>query len=196
MSSDLATLVGSRICHDLISPIGAISNGVELLGLTDGSTGAEMALIQQSVDNAASKIKFFRIAYGTAKSGQLVGQAEIGTILRALAENGRLSYDWQVAGDQPRPLVRCAFLTLLVIETALPLGGEITISQTDSGFQFVAKAKRLALDQAKWDGLQTRIAIEQHDAAHVQFALLPPLLSDLGRTLRYHHDENALTVTF
>ena len=57
MTLDLAALVGSRICHDLISPIGAIGNGVELLSLTDGDTGAEMDLINESVQNANARIR-------------------------------------------------------------------------------------------------------------------------------------------
>ena len=62
MQPDLAALVGSRICHDLISPIGAIGNGVELLALTDGDTGAEMELISESVQNASARIRYLRIA--------------------------------------------------------------------------------------------------------------------------------------
>ena len=56
-NTNLYELIGSRICHDLISPIGAIANGVELLGMSGaGETGPELDLINQSVDNASALI--------------------------------------------------------------------------------------------------------------------------------------------
>ena len=61
MRPDIAALVGSRICHDLISPIGAIGNGVELIGLTENTSSPELALISESVDNANARIRFFRV---------------------------------------------------------------------------------------------------------------------------------------
>ena len=54
---NLSALIGSRICHDLISPIGAINNGLELLGMTTRQAGPEMALISESVENAAARIR-------------------------------------------------------------------------------------------------------------------------------------------
>ena len=63
---NIAALIGSRICHDLISPIGAINNGLELLEMTGTSSGPEMELISESVGNASARIRFFRIAYGAA----------------------------------------------------------------------------------------------------------------------------------
>ena len=57
---NLAALIGSRICHDLISPIGAINNGLELLGMSDAREGPELELISESVGNASARIRFFR----------------------------------------------------------------------------------------------------------------------------------------
>ena len=60
----LASLIGSRICHDLISPIGAIHNGLELVSLFGTvQHEAEISLITQSCQNSASRIKFFRVAF-------------------------------------------------------------------------------------------------------------------------------------
>ena len=68
LREDLTALVGSRICHDLISPLGAIGNGLELLQLSGLPQGPEWALIAESVENASARIRFFRIAYGAADS--------------------------------------------------------------------------------------------------------------------------------
>lgn len=61
---DIAALVSARICHDLISPIGAIGNGVELLMLDKAAASPEMDLISESVTQASARIRFFRLAYG------------------------------------------------------------------------------------------------------------------------------------
>ncbi len=67
---DLAALVGSRICHDLISPIGAIGNGVELVLLDAAVGGPEVTLIADSVSHANARIRFFRIAFGATGADQ------------------------------------------------------------------------------------------------------------------------------
>jgi histidine phosphotransferase ChpT len=63
---ELTSLIGSRICHDLISPLGAIGNGVELLAMSEVAKGPEMSLIAESVENANARIRFFRVAFGAA----------------------------------------------------------------------------------------------------------------------------------
>ena len=82
-SGNLAALIGSRICHDLISPIGAISNGLELLELAGAAQSPELDLIGESVSNAEARIRFFRIAYGYAND-QMIGPAEVTPILNSL----------------------------------------------------------------------------------------------------------------
>jgi histidine phosphotransferase ChpT len=74
---DLTSLIGSRICHDLISPLGAIGNGVELLAMSGTAPGPEMDLISQSVENANARIRFFRVAFGAARGGQPRGPRSV-----------------------------------------------------------------------------------------------------------------------
>ena len=73
---DFAALIGSRICHALISPVGAINNGIELIQMTTPSLGPEMAMISERLTNASARIRFFRIAFGAAGE-QLVGRQEV-----------------------------------------------------------------------------------------------------------------------
>lgn len=75
--SDLSALIGSRICHDLISPLGAIGNGLELLQMSGASESPEMTLIADSVTSANARIRFFRIAYGDAVQNQMIKGAEL-----------------------------------------------------------------------------------------------------------------------
>lgn len=196
MKPDLAALVGSRICHDLISPIGAIGNGVELLALTDGDTGAEMELISESVQNASARIRYFRIAYGAASEEQLVSRTEVLSILAASARGGRVNYIWQVDGDQPRRMIRCALLMLQALETALPKGGDVQTYQDANAWVMRAEGPRLAVNQPLWDNLLSPQADFQHTAAQVQFALLPGVLSEAGRHLQFKQSKDHLLVRF
>lgn len=196
MNNDLAALVGSRICHDLISPIGAIGNGVELLTMTNGQPGEEMALISESVDSANARIRFFRIAFGAASPDQLIGEGEIKTILAAVTKGGRLRYHWHPAGDHPRQMVRCAFLMMLCCETALPLGGDIHIRQLGTMWDFTAQSERIKLDSALWDSLTDCDDTTQHGAAHVQFALLPVALDDCDRAAHFEFTETQIKGRF
>lgn len=79
MATETAALIPSRICHDVISQIGAIGNGMELMALSSGQeqSSPELDLILQSVENANARIRFFRIAYGSALSTHLVGRQEV-----------------------------------------------------------------------------------------------------------------------
>ncbi|WP_373635458.1 histidine phosphotransferase family protein [Yoonia sp. SS1-5] len=196
MPNDLAALVGSRICHDLISPIGAIGNGVELLALTNGDSSAEMALISESVNNANARIRFFRLAFGAADADQSVSRAEIQSILAAMATGGRLNYNWTIPTDAPRPLVRCAFLLLQCMETALPLGGDVDISTDGDDWLLRAEGSRVNIEHPLWDSLQTTAPDYAHSAAQVQFAMLPDVLGMAGRSLQIDHDATQITARF
>lgn len=174
----LAALVGSRICHDLVSPLGAIGNGVELLMMSGTTAGPEIALIAESVTNANARIRFFRIAFGAAAAGQSVARAEIRSILDDMTRGGRLMIDWQVAGDPPRPAVKLAFLALQCLETALPFGGRVRVTATEDRWLIAADSLRLRDLPDLWAQLRQEpaaapLAAAPLAAAQVQFALLP-----------------------
>ncbi|MBS0564296.1 MAG: histidine phosphotransferase [Proteobacteria bacterium] len=170
-SDDLAALIGSRLCHDLISPLGGIGNGVELLALS-GAAGPEMALIAESVRSANARIRFFRLAFGAAEGGQTVGRGEILSILGDMAHGGRLAIDWQPQGPVPRPEAKLAFLGLLCLETALPYGGRITVGTAGPAWTLCARGDRLKADPALWSRLAGDTPAGPLSAAHVQFALV------------------------
>jgi len=180
---DIAALVGSRICHDLISPLGAIGNGVELLGMSGLEHSPEMALISESVENANARIRFFRVAYGAATDDQRISRGEITSTLAAAARGGRLSYLWEPEGDQARREVRIAFLLLQCFETALCYGGDIHIRRDGAAWELTAEADRMKLDDGLWESLTNRRTRVQISPALVQFAMLPEVLEECGRTL-------------
>ena len=143
---NLAALIGSRICHDLISPIGAINNGLELLGMTGSSEGPELQLITDSVGSASARIRFFRIAYGAAGQ-QEMGRAEIVGVLRDLMGGGRLDVAWGPMDEQPRDVVRMAFLAIQCLETAMPYGGRIEVTCERQRWTIHGRGEKLNIDK-------------------------------------------------
>lgn len=193
-NTDFAALIGSRICHDLISPIGAINNGLELMEMSLQSPTQEMDLIAESVANASARIRFFRIAFGSADT-QMVGRSEVVSILKDSYATSRLSVVWAPEDGQPRRLVRLALLATLCMETAMPYGGRIEISITDGQISLTGHADKLNLDETLWSMLEG--SMEKYDLrpAQVQFGLLPTHAASEGHTLKVERTENALCIT-
>ena len=100
--SDITAEIGSRICHDLISPIGAISNGIELLELSGAAQSPEMLLIADSVRTANAKLRFMRIAFGDATGANSAGASEINDILSHNFADNRFSVDWRMTNTLSR----------------------------------------------------------------------------------------------
>ncbi len=171
--TDLTALLGSRICHDLISPLGAIGNGVELMMMTPGQAGPELTLIAESVTNANARIRFFRIAFGAAALGQSVARGEVRAILDDMTRGGRLNIEWSMPGDVARQDVKLMFLMIQCLEVALPYGGQIRIAPLPdaAGWQVEAEAARMKVDPALWSRLTRQDAGADLDPAQVQFAL-------------------------
>jgi len=193
---DLNDLIGSRICHDLISPLGAISNGLELLAMTTKLEGPEVALITDSVDNANARIRFFRIAFGAASEGQMSGEAEVRSLLADMVRGGRVSLDWQAGGDQPRQIVKLVFLLIQCFETAMPWGGKITIASNASEWLIQGTGDRLQVDPDIWQVLARPADGAGLDAAKVHFALAPIAAAAIGRRLIFESTETTAKVRF
>lgn len=195
-ASDLTSLIGSRICHDLISPLGAISNGVELLSMNGVAIGPEMSLISESVENANARIRFFRIAFGAASAAQNIGAKEIQSILHDMSRGGRLTIEWQPQGDQRRPQVKLAFLLLQCFETAMPWGGHVSVSAVGDEWAIYGQADKMKIDPDIWQVLSGGPYSGDISAAQVHFALAPVAASEIGRRLTVECSANSARVRF
>lgn len=189
-SPHIAALVGSRICHDLISPIGAINNGMELLAMSGVGNSPEMALISESVDAANARIRFFRIAYGAPSPSQMLKRAEVMSILRDMTRGGRTEVHWEPAEDLPRDEVQIAFLGIQCAEQAVPYGGRIALRRIGQVWEIAITSDRFALNDSLW----SRLTSQDADApdlmpAQVQFALLPNAVKARGREIAYTASE-------
>lgn len=131
-AADLGALLCSRVCHDIISPVGAITNGLEVL---DEGGGAEMEafamdLIRKSARTASGKLKFCRLAFGAAGSaGAFIDSGDAEEVVRLFMENEKPDVTW----EGPRALVpknRVKLLLNLVAASinSIPRGGSVAVT--------------------------------------------------------------------
>lgn len=191
--ANFAALIGSRICHDLISPVGAINNGIELIQMTVPSLGPEMALISESVTNASARIRFFRIAFGAAGE-QMVGRAEVISILKDVYAETRLSVVWGPIEPEPRQRLRLTFLALLCMETAMPYGGRIEVANDADRISITGHADKFKIDEALWNAMSGPQPDYDLRPAQVQFGLLPFLAEQNGFTLDIATSDERITI--
>lgn len=193
--ASIAALVGSRLCHDLISPIGAIQNGLELIALSNPSDPSpEMVLIQESCESAAARIRFFRVAFGQASIQHMMGRREIMSTLSALCKGGKMKVDWLPQEDLPRREVQLAFLAHLCCESALPTGGTVRMERDAAGWAISATGPRISVDRPLWDHLNGSASLDDPAANRVHFALLPLFAEVAGHKLYATPDEDAISI--
>ena len=195
MTKTLAELVSSRICHDLINPIGAISNGLELLSLSPDAPREEIDLIDASVRNASARIRFFRIAYGSGQIGQSCKATELSTILSDISQFGKISYAWDSEPIVDRQEAQTLFLFLQCLETNLPFGGSVVITYANQTWTITADGERVTDDLAFWEQIKNQQTVLAQASNQVQFALLQQALKDQERVFDFKAGYDKLTLT-
>jgi histidine phosphotransferase ChpT len=135
---DLASLLCSRLCHDLMSPVGALSNGLELMADEDDPQMREhvMALLADSARTTSAKLKFFRLAFGAAGGyAAEVDTAEAEAVVRGLFEaDGKIAVDWQVGEARlPKSVVKLLLNLALIAGDALVRGGRLAVGAERRG---------------------------------------------------------------
>jgi histidine phosphotransferase ChpT len=144
---DLAALLCSRVCHDVISPVGAIVNGLEVLDEEKDESMREFAqdLIRKSARQASARLQFARIAFGAAGSaGAAIDTGDAEQVARGFIQDDRVTLDWQ--GPRlllPKNKVKLLLNLLVVTTTAIPRGGQIAslIEGDAESARFVITAK-------------------------------------------------------
>ncbi len=124
--ADLAALLCSRVCHDIISPVGAINNGLELLD-EGGADEDAMNLIRQSARNASARLQFARIAFGAAGSaGMLIDTGDAEAVAVSFLKNEKPQLVWEGARALlPKNKVKLLLNLILIANAAIPRGGRI-----------------------------------------------------------------------
>jgi len=182
---EFAALMVSRVCHDLVGPLGAVVNGMEVLeDERDPAMRADaIKLVTMSADQALARIQFMRIAFGAAGSaGAELDLGEIGRLIAGLLEGGKVTLEWNVprlywAKDWAKLLMNA---TLLGAD-CLPRGGTVTVEANPDpavpGFRIRAVGVNARVTEEVDKAVRGEAA--NVDARHVQ----PFLTHKLSRTV-------------
>ncbi len=165
---DFASLLCSRLCHDLLSPVGALNNGLELMA---DETDPEMRqrcfeLLEQSARTSASKLKFFRLAFGSAGGfGESVPASEVKSAIEGLI-NDRTTLGWLVNdAGLPKPAAKCLLNLTLVAADAMVRGGQLDIGAEQRGneMELVVRGagERITLDPEIRRALEGQMAEDE-----------------------------------
>jgi histidine phosphotransferase ChpT len=170
---DLAALLCSRVCHDLISPVGAIVNGLEVLEEEKDEATKTFALdlIKRSANTASAKLQFCRIAFGAAGSaGAQIDLGDAEKIARGFFEDDKTKLAWNLPREfLPKNRVKLLLNMLLIAGQSIPRGGNLTVDPLGAG---ESMGFRIGAD-----GINAKIP-----------AAVPPLLTGegVGETLDAH----------
>ena len=148
---DFASLLCSRLCHDLLSPVGALNNGIELLADEhDPEMRARcLELLAESARASANKLKFFRLAFGAAGGfGDAVDTREARAAIEGLfGAEGRIQLGWMVSEPAlPKGAIKILLNLALIAGDALVRGGRLDIAAEGGEIVVRAEGPRLVLD--------------------------------------------------
>ena len=202
-SIDLAAMLCSRLCHDMLSPVGAMSNGLELLAMeTDPEMRANvMQLLEQSAHISTSKLKFFRLAFGAAGGfGDRVEIEEPKALIGALvADKANVTINWALNdATMGKPAVKVLLNFAQIAIDALVRGGTLDIGaeMREGACEIVVRAAgpKIAFDETigkALDGSLDRGELTSRTAAAHMIHLLS---SESGGGLQYHKGADALVL--
>jgi len=134
---DLAALLCSRVCHDVISPVGAIVNGLEVLEdeKEQGMRDIALDLIKKSARAASARLQFCRLAFGAAGSaGASIDTGDAETVTRSLIVNEKISLDWLATRQLlPKNKVKLLLNLCLIASSTIPRGGKVSVDVVGQG---------------------------------------------------------------
>lgn len=191
----LAALLCTRLCHDVVGPIGAINNGLELLAETSGGGMDDevVDLIQHSAGESARRLKFFRAAFGLSRgSSGVAGVDDAKKLVEGLFEGGKVELDWfegplpvEPASGESLPQLLLN-LTLCASE-CLPRGGRVAVRFVDQdgalAMRVVASGVSIKVTDEVRHGLSGRGDIDDLDPRSVQPYFAGRLAEAMGASL-------------
>jgi len=190
---DLAALIAQRLCHDLVNPLGALGNGLELLAMTQPAT-PETALMRDSLEQALGRIKLYRLAFGPGSATGALAGGDLAGILQALGGSRPVEVVTDLPASLSRDQGRLAALMALCAETALAWGGRLHLAIDDT-IRLTAEASRLRADPELWGPLARGLPPESPTPPQVHFALLPAATRAAGRKLTVVTGDTRLVLT-
>ena len=202
-SVDLAALLCSRLCHDMLSPVGAMSNGLELLAdETDPAMREQcLELLAMSARASSDKLRFFRLAYGAAGGyGEMVEVSEAKAVIDSLVESAkRVEANWAMeAAKLPKDAVKVLLNLAHIALDALIRGGTLDIGAELLGgnTEIVVRATgdKIAFDESVGKALQGELPLAELSSKTAPAHMIAMVAESSGGGLQYKLSDGALVL--
>ncbi|MXO96354.1 histidine phosphotransferase [Erythrobacter aquimaris] len=201
--TDLAAMLCSRLCHDMLSPVGALSNGLELLAVeTDPEMRKSvMELLEQSATISTNKLKFFRLAFGAAGGfGDRVDVAEPRSLIEALAgDNDKIQINWAIeTANLSKPSVKVLLNFAQIAIDALVRGGTLDVGAEvrDGNCEIVVRATgpKIAFDETIGKAIEGSLPSSELSSRTAAAHMIALLAEESGGGLQYARTDEALVL--
>jgi len=201
LATDLASLISSRICHDLISPIGALNTAIEVLDDTESKEMHEDALklIKLAASEASAKLSYLRIALGTNSTSKgVMNLDKLKLITENMFNTEKFSFNWDVSEIKLEKSIARILLNILMLAIqSIPRGGKVTIKieEKSDKLKLVTSANGIKsrLDKQTEDAFKGILPSEEIDGRVIQSFFTGILIDDLnGRIEAFKTDGNVI----
>jgi len=196
---DLAALLCSRVCHDVISPVGAVANGLEVLEDEEDETMREVAmdLVRRSARQASAKLQFCRLAFGASGAqGADIDLGEAGSIALMFVGEEKVKLDWQAPREnRPKLEVKLLMNMMLVAISTIPRGGLVEVSADGDSLTARAHGDNARIDEKLVQVLDGSLPPDEMDARLVQPYYMKRLASEAGFDLIVELTDDGAMIT-
>lgn len=198
---DLTEMISSRICHDLVSPIGAIVNGVDLIREIGGSdVSEELGMISQSAERASALLQFYRIAFGAAEAdASAIPRIALKDQTNTFLASPRIVIDWSALEGPPlsRPDARLLYRLMLCAKLLVAMRGAIHVRLGPvTALPLVIQVQGTETSPLNRDllGCFDLAAVDQITPRLVEFPLAAIAAEELGLTLHVEEGGDVITL--
>ena len=200
---DFAALLCSRVCHDVIGPVGAIYNGLEVLDQDDDPSMKEFALdlIRKSVLNASAKLQFARLAFGASGSaGASIDLGDAGTVAAKFINDDKVKLEWNSPHALlPKNQVKLLLNMLVLASSAIPRGGvmtaDVAITGENGHFIVTAKGTHARIPPHAEELIAARSESGQVDAHAIQPYYAGAIARAAGMSVTFSIENDVVTIT-
>ena len=195
--TSLSALLCARICHDLISPVGALGTAIEILNDPDNADmhGDAMDLVRTSSRQASAKLKFLRLAFGAAGSAPgVIPTREVMELSNAMFADSKPDLVWDIDTDGiDKDYVRIVLNLIMLAVQAAPRGGTVTISRQalseSTEFKLLSEGPKVRLDAAVDRALSGKAPEDGFDGRSIQPFYTTMLTREAGGSVNATADE-------
>lgn len=198
---ELAALLTSKVCHDLISPIGAVNNGLEVLTDENSADMRDFAmdLIQKSAEQASAKLKFCRMAYGAGSAaGSEINLDDAGAVASGFFQTEKMTINWNAPNENiAKDSVKLLLNLAVIASAAIPRGGVLDVSVQTEPMAFTLRSTGMnaRVPAGAMEAIGGHVPDEGIDAHSIQNYYTGLVANRAGMTVDIREDGEAIIVS-